>query len=335
MNATETESPIGTQPVAPSPSEAGVRRKLSILTPCYNEEEGIAECYERVRAVLEGQLARYDYEHLFIDNASQDRTVAILKEIAARDHRVKIIVNSRNFGHTRSPHYGMLQIAGDAFVPVLADLQTPAELIPDLVAKWEAGYKMVVAVRRSSQEGWLMGATRRLFYRLIARLSNVQQIQNFMGYGLYDRAIVEIIRDLDEPDPYFRGLVSEIGFDKAFVEYDQPQRMHGTTKNNFFILFELAMLGLTTYSKVPLRLMTFSGLIIAAGSLLVGFGYLAAKLLFWNTFTTGIAPLLIATFFFGAVQLIALGLVGEYVGLVLQYSRRFPLVIEKERINFD
>jgi len=192
-----------------------------------------------------------------------------------------------------------------------------------------------VAVRRSSEEGWLMRALRRLFYRLIARLSNVEQIQNFMGFGLYDRAIVEIIRDLDEPDPYFRGLVSEIGFDKAFIEYDQPPRLRGTTKNNFFILFELAMLGLTTYSKVPLRLMTFGGLLIAGGSLLVGFGYLVAKLIFWTTFTTGIAPILIATFFFGAVQLMALGLVGEYIGLVLQYSRRFPLVIEKERVNFE
>jgi glycosyltransferase involved in cell wall biosynthesis len=328
FSTVETDSP-GRHASAP------VRRKLSILTPCYNEEDGIAECYERVRAVMECHVRNYDYEHLFIDNCSQDRTVAILKELAARDRRVKIIVNSRNFGHTRSPHHGMFQVTGDAFVPVLADLQTPPELIPSLVAKWEAGYKMVVAVRRSSEEGWLMRALRRLFYRLIARLSNVEQIQNFMGYGLYDRSIVEIFRSLSEPDPYFRGLVSEIGFDKAFVEYDQPPRLHGTTKNNFFILFELAMLGLTTYSKVPLRLMTFGGLLIAGGSLLVGLGYLVAKLVFWTTFTTGIAPILIATFFFGAVQLMALGLVGEYIGLVLQYSRRFPLVIEKERVNFD
>ena len=329
------QQPAAEPAAAPAALAAGARKKLSILTPCYNEEEGIAECYERVRAILAEKLPQYDYEHLFIDNCSRDRTVAILKEIAARDRRVKIIVNSRNFGHTRSPHYGMLQITGDAFIPVLADLQTPAELIPALVAKWEAGYKMVIAQRRSSEEGWLMSQTRRLFYRVIARLSNVEQIRNFMGYGLYDRAIVEIIRGLDEPDPYFRGLVSEIGFDKAIVEYDQPPRLHGKTKNNFFILFELAMLGLTTYSKVPLRLMTFSGLIIAGGSLLVGLGYFIYKLIFWSTFNTGIAPLLIATFFFGAVQLIALGLVGEYIGLVLQYSRRFPLVIEKERVNFD
>ena len=330
----DDQPPAAGPAAALAPVPSGARRKLSILTPCYNEEEGIAECYERVRTVMAG-LPQYDYEHLFIDNCSRDRTVAILKEIAARDRRVKIIVNSRNFGHTRSPHHGMLQITGDAFVPVLADLQTPAELIPAFVAKWEAGYKMVVAQRRSSEEGWLMSQTRRLFYRLIARLSNVEQIRNFMGYGLYDREIVEIIRGLDEPDPYFRGLVSEIGFDKAIVEYDQPPRRHGETKNNFFILFELAMLGLTTYSKVPLRLLTFGGLVIAMGSLLVGLGYFVYKLIFWSSFDAGIAPLLIATFFFGAVQLMALGLVGEYIGLVLQYSRRFPLVIEKERVNFD
>jgi len=176
---------------------------------------------------------------------------------------------------------------------------------------------------------------RKIFYELISRISHIEQIKNFLGFGLYDRSVVEILRQLNEPDPYFRGLVSEIGFDKAFVEYDQPPRRHGRTKNSFLTLFEFAMLGFTTYSKVPLRLMTFTGLFIAALSLIVGFGYLVAKLVFWNTFTAGIAPILIATFFFAAVQLIALGLVGEYVGLILQYVRRFPLVIEKERINFE
>jgi glycosyltransferase involved in cell wall biosynthesis len=312
-----------------------LRKKLSILTPCYNEEEGIAECYKRVREILEAQLPGYDYEHLFVDNASQDRTVAILKAIAAQDRRVKIIVNSRNFGHTRSPHHGMLQITGDAYIPVVADLQTPPALIPEFVAQWEAGYKMVVAVRRSFKEGPLLRFARRNFYKIIARISHVEQIKNFMGYGLYDRSIVEIIRGLDEPDPYFRGLVSEIGFEKAFIEYDQPPRLHGKTHHSIFVLVEMALLALTTYSRVPLRLMTFGGLTIAALSLLAGLAYLIYKLIFWNTFSAGIAPLLIATLFLASVQLIALGLLGEYVGLVLQYVRRFPLVIEKERVNFD
>ena len=319
----------------PAPAGAGHRRrKLSILTPCYNEEAGIPECWERVREVM-AKLPGYDYEHLFIDNCSQDRTVAILKEIAARDRRVKIIVNARNFGHTRSPHHGMLQITGHAYIPVVADLQTPPELIPAFVSRWEAGYKMVVAVKRGMQEGWLLQLARRSFYRIIARISHIEQLKNFMGYGLYDREIVEIIRRLDEPDPYFRGLVSEIGFDKAFVEYDQPPRRHGESRHSFFTLVEMAMLAVTTYSKVPLRLMTFGGLGIAALSLLVGLGYLIAKLVFWNTFSAGIAPILLAVLFFAAVQLIALGLVGEYIGLILQYVRRFPLAIEKERVNFD
>ncbi len=311
------------------------RRKLSILTPCYNEEAGITECYERVREVMEGKLPGYDYEHLFIDNCSRDRTVAILKEIAARDRRVKIIVNARNFGHTRSPHHGMLQITGDAYIPVVADLQTPPELIPAFVAKWEAGYKMVIAVKRRMEEGFLLQLARRAYYRIIARIAHVEQIRNFMGYGLYDREIVEIIRRLDEPDPYFRGLVSEIGFDKAFIEYDQPARKHGESHQSLFTLVEMAMLAITTYSKVPLRLMTFGGLAIAGGSLLAGLVYLVYKLIFWNTFQAGVAPILLAVLFFAAVQLIALGLVGEYIGLILQYVRRFPLVIEKERVNFD
>ncbi len=311
------------------------RKKISILTPCYNEEAGIAECYQRVREVMEAELAGYDYEHLFIDNASADRTVVILKEIAERDRRVKIIVNARNFGHTRSPHHGMLQITGDAYVAVVADLQTPPELIPGFVAKWETGYKMIIAVRRSAQEGFVLRFARRMFYRVIARISHTEQIKNFMGYGLYDRAVVEIIRGLDEPDPYFRGLISEIGFDKAFVEYDQPLRKHGKSHLDLLDLIEMAMLGMTTYSKVPLRMMTFGGLTIAGLSLLAGLGYLVAKLIFWDTFSAGIAPILLATLFFASVQLIALGLVGEYIGLVLQYVRRFPLVIEKERINFD
>jgi glycosyltransferase involved in cell wall biosynthesis len=313
----------------------GRRKKISILTPCYNEEAGIAECYERVRAVLEKQLPQYDHEHLFIDNCSQDRTVEILKGIAARDKRVKIIVNSRNFGHSRSPFYGMMQTTGDAVVGVVADLQTPPELIPNFVAKWEAGYKIVIAVKKGTREGPALRLARKAFYELIARLSNVEQIKNFMGFGLYDRSVMEILRQLNEPDPYFRGLVSEVGFERAIIEYAQPQRKHGKSRNNIFYLVEYALLALTTYSRVPLRFMTFAGVGIAALSLLVGIGYLIAKIVFWNTFSAGIAPILIATLFFAAIQLMALGLIGEYVGLLLQYARRFPLVIEKERVNFE
>ena len=311
------------------------RKKIGIFTPCYNEEEGIAECHARVRQVMETSLSDYDYEHLFIDNCSSDRTVAILKEIAVSDKRVKIIVNARNFGHTRSPHHAMLQVDGDAVVPILADLQTPPELMVEFVKHWEAGHRMVIAVRKGMEEGLLLQLARNAFYRIMARLSNIEQIRNFMGFGLYDRKVVEILRTLDDPDPYFRGLVSEIGFDKAFVEYHQPPRKHGRTRHSFFELLELSMLALTTYSRAPLKLMTVVGLVISAFSLLAAFVYLVLKLLYWNSFPVGIVPLLLATFFFGAIQLIALGLIGEYVGLVLRYVRRFPLVIEKERVNFD
>jgi glycosyltransferase involved in cell wall biosynthesis len=330
MKMSESLEPTPAASAAPAP-----RKTIGIFTPCYNEELGIAECYERVREVMETKVPKYDYVHLFIDNCSQDRTTAILKEIAARDKRVKIIINSRNFGLSRSPHYGMLHTEGDALIPILADLQTPPHLIPEFIAKWEQGYKMVIAIRTGMKEGFLLRHTRNAFYRIIARVSKIEQIKDFIGFGLFDRQIVDIMRDLGEPDPYFRGLVSEIGFEKAFVEYHQPPRKHGKSKHTFFDLFDLALLALTTYSKAPLQIMTLVGFIIAALSLLTGFGYLILKLIFWNYFPVGIVPLLIATFFLAAVQLIALGLIGEYVGLVLSYARHFPLVIEKERVNFD
>jgi polyisoprenyl-phosphate glycosyltransferase len=314
---------------------SGVRKTISVLTPCFNEEAGIRECYERVKQLFETQLPEYQFEHLFIDNCSSDRTVEILKEIAAADKRVKVIVNARNFGLSRSPYHGMLQVTGDCVVPIVADLQTPPELIVELARKWEQGFKAVIAVRIGMKESLLLRLVRNTFYALMSRMSKVQQIRHFIGFGLFDRAIIDILRRLDEPDPYFRGLVSEIGFDKAFVDYHQPARKHGKSRHNFFDLLELSMLALTTYSKVPLRIMTLAGFAVATLSVLTGCVYLVLKLLFWDSFPLGLAPLVIGTFFLLAVNLLALGLVGEYVGLILQYARRFPLVVEKERINFD
>ncbi len=312
-----------------------MKKVISVLTPCYNEEAGIRECYERVKQVFDEKLPQYEREHLFIDNCSSDRTVAILKEIAAVDKRVKIIVNARNFGLSKSPYHGMLQITGDAVVPVVADLQTPPGLIVDFARKWEQGFKMVIAVRKGMREGYLIRMFRNIFYQIMSRMSKVTQISHFIGFGLFDRVVVDILRDLNEPDPYFRGLVSEIGFEKAFIEYEQPPRRHGKSRHNFWDLLELSMLALTTYSKAPIRLMTVAGLGIAFISVIVGLAYLILKLMFWNEFAMGTAPLVIGTFFLSAVNLAALGLVGEYVGLILQYSRRFPLVVEKERVNFD
>lgn len=310
------------------------RKTISVLTPCYNEEPGIRECYQAVRDYFEAHLPEYDLEHLFIDNASTDGTVRVLKELAAADSRVKIIVNSRNFGLSRSPYYGMLQCTGDAVVPLVADLQTPVECLGEFVRLWEQGYLMVIAVRKGAKEGLMLRAARRIFYSLIRRMSHVEQIRNFIGFGLFDRQIVEVLRSLDDPAPYFRGMVSEIGFEKAFVEYEQPLRKHGKSRHNFFDLFDLAMLGITSYSRIPLRIMTLGGLLIALIFFVVAVGYLVAKLLFWNWFTVGTAPILIGTFFLAAVQLFCLGLVGEYVGLIFEQVRHRPLVVERERVNF-
>jgi glycosyltransferase involved in cell wall biosynthesis len=310
-------------------------KTISIVTPCYNEEAGIRECFQGCKEVMEGQLAGYAYEHIFIDNCSSDRTVAILKEIAVQDKRVKIIVNSRNFGPGRSPFYGLLQASGDMIVPIFADLQTPPALIPQMVAKWEEGYKIVVAVRRGSEERGLMALTRKLFYATIKRISKIEQIANYVGFGLYDRRVMDILRSLNEPDPYFRGLIPEIGFERFVLEYDQPGRAHGRSRQSLFDLIDYALLGVATYAKAPMRIMTAIGLVVSALSLIAAFVYLCFKLLFWDSVPFGVTPILLATFFFGSVQLLALGLLGEYVGLLLQYARRFPIVVEKERVNFE
>lgn len=313
----------------------GSRRTLGIVTPCYNEEAGIRECYERVREVMRTLLADFEYEHLFIDNCSQDQTVKILKSIAKDDKRVKIIVNARNFGLGRSPFHGIVSASGDAVVPIFADLQTPPELLVEMVAKWNEGFKIVAAIRRDVRQSWSTRLMRALFYKAFSRLSNVEFIPHFFGFGLYDRQVVDVLRSLNEPDPYFRGLVSEVGFEKAIVEYVEPPRKHGETRHSFFDLLDLAILGMTTYSRAPLRLLTMVSVTVALLSFLAGMTYLVLKLVFWSSFSIGVAPLLIAALFLAAVQMLAIGLVGEYTGLVLLYARRFPTVVEKERVNFD
>lgn len=307
---------------------------ISIVTACYNEEENVREIYEQVRRVMAG-LPGFDYEHVFIDNASKDRTVAILRELAKEDRRVKVIVNARNFGHIRSPCHAILQARGDAVISIVADLQDPPAMIADFVRKWEEGYKVVMGVKKGSAESSLMFALRRLYYRTLRRLSDVELIEHFTGFGLYDRQVIDILRSLGDPYPYFRGLIADIGFEIAKIEYVQPARKRGVTKNNFYTLYDMAMLGLTSYTKVPLRLATMLGFASAALSLLVALFYLVYKLIFWNSFELGLAPLVVGIFFFSSVQLIFLGIVGEYVGSIHTYVRHMPLVVEKERINFD
>jgi len=308
---------------------------LTILTPCFNEEENVREVYRQVKTVME-TLPGYDYDHLFIDNASKDGTVAILRELAAADRRVRVIVNTRNFGHIRSPYHAFLQARGDAVISCVADLQDPPELIPEFVKKWKEGYKVVIGVKRSSHESWLMSRTRKAYYWLVAKLSSdVELVHNFTGFGLYDRDVIEQFRSTDEQYPYFRGLVVDFGYERAVIEYAQAVRTRGLSKNDFFSLYDLAMLGVTNHSKVPLRIATMAGFGISILSLLVAFVYLVAKLVFWDQLQLGLAPLLVGIYFFGAVQLFFIGMLGEYIGAIHTQVHKRPLVVEKERINFD
>jgi len=307
---------------------------ISIVTACYNEEDNVEELYLRVKEMFSTKLQGYAYEHIFIDNASNDRTVSILKEIAQRDKNLKIIVNTRNFGHIRSPFYGLLQTKGDAVISLVADLQDPPEIIIDFLKKWEDGYKIVVGIKKKSREFPLMFAVRRLFYDLIGGLSEIKQIRNFTGFGLYDKRIIEILKEINDPYPYFRGLISDIGFEVATIEYVQPVRQRGATKNNFYTLYDMAMLGITNHSKVPLRLATMLGFLTSVISILVALGYFIYKLVFWYRFDVGIAPLVIGLFFFAAVQLFFIGILGEYIGSIHTQVLKRPLVIEKERVNF-
>ena len=306
---------------------------ISIMTACYNEGSNIAEIYRQVKEVM-NSLPDYSYEHIFIDNASKDRTVPILKEIAAKDKNVKIIVNTRNFGHIRSPFYGLLQAKGDAVISIVADLQDPPALITDFIKKWESGCKIVVGVKKQSKESRLMFAIRKLYYLIIGRLSEVDQVKNFTGFGLYDQKFIEVLRTIDDPYPYFRGLIADLGFDICKIEYVQPARKQGKTKNNFYTLYDMAMLGITNHSKVPLRLATMLGFAVSLISILVALGYFIYKLIFWQNFSVGIAPLVIGFFFFASVQLFFIGILGEYIGSIHTQVLKRPLVIEKERINF-
>jgi glycosyltransferase involved in cell wall biosynthesis len=313
---------------------AKAQKHISIVTPCFNEVDNVLALYEAVKRECEG-LSNYTYEHLFIDNASTDHTVALLKDVARLDPRVKIIVNARNFGHIRSPYHAILQASGDAVITIAADLQDPPTLISEFLRRWEEGYKLVLGVKTDAEESPLMYALRSVYYKVVARLSNVELLQHVTGFGLYDRRVIEILRQIDDPYPYVRGLIADIGFPSFKIPYKQPQRRRGLTKNNFYTLYDLAMLGITNHSKVPLRVATISGLVMSALSLFVAIAYLVAKLVFWDWFTVGTAPLLISLFFFSSVQLFFLGMLGEYIGAIHTQVQKRPLVIESERVNFD
>ena len=311
-----------------------MKKLISVVMGCYNEAENVEQACREVRQVFE-QFPQYEYEHIFIDNASEDTTVNILKQLAKADKHVKIIVNTRNFGHVRSPYYGFLQAKGDAVIAMVSDLQEPISLIPKLLQKWEEGYKMVRGVKTQSEESPLMFTVRKIYYDFVNRVSDIKLLRNNTGFGLYDKCVVNALRKIDDPYPYFRGLVSDIGFSSYEIEYTQTVRKRGITKNNFYTLYDVAMLGITNHSKVPLRLATMLGFGMSIISFLIAMGYLIAKLIFWNQFTLGTAPIIIGLFFFGSVQLFFIGIIGEYIGAIHTQVQKRPLVVEKERINFD
>lgn len=310
-----------------------MRKKISIVTACYNEEGNVEELYKQVKQQFD-TLPEYDYEHIFIDNASKDNTVVILCKLAKEDKNVKLILNAKNFGHIRSPFHALLQAQGDAVMLTVADLQDPPSLIPEFIKKWEEGNKVVIGIKNKSKENPIMFGIRKLFYRLIAKSSSVEQISNFTGFGLYDQSFIEVLRRLDDPYPYFRGLVAELAPGYYKLLYSQPARINGKTKNNFYTLYDMAMLGFVNYSKIPLRLSSFIGFIVAIISLLVGVWYFIYKLCFWDSFNAGMAPLVIGLFFFSAVQLFFIGILGEYIGAIYTQVRKRPLVVERERVNF-
>jgi polyisoprenyl-phosphate glycosyltransferase len=308
-------------------------KTISVITACFNEELNVEEVYRRVRAAIAS--LGYRYEHIFIDNSSTDGTLAVLKRMAAHDPNVKVIANARNFGHLRSPMHAFHQACGEAVISIVADLQDPPEMIVDMLREWENGYYMVLGIKRSSEENPLMFRLRKRYYRLVNQLSSLETFENFTGFGLYDRRVVDLVKSFEDPYPYFRGMIAEIGLPHKKLYYDQPVRKRGITKNNFYSLYDLGMLGIINHSKVPLRLMVFAGFAGALASFLSGMGYFLYKLLFWNRFSVGVAPLVIGLFFLGSIQLVFMGILGEYVGAIHTQVQRRPYVVELERMNFE
>lgn len=307
---------------------------LSIISPCFNEEENVDELYRRISLVA-SKYPRYDFEYLFIDNASIDSTVERLKAIASIDKRVKIIVNTRNFGHIRSPYYGVVKTTGDATIYLASDLQDPPEMIPKFIEAWEQGYKVVLATKPLSKGNFFIHRLRKMYYRMLDGISDVSLVKDTTGFGLYDKIVLNKIREINDPYPYFRGLVCDLGYEIKTVEFEQTRRLRGVSKNNFYSLYDIAMLGIVSHSKVPIRIAAFTGIALGTTSVIVALVFFVLKLLFWNSFPLGIAPVAIGLFFLSGVQLTFIGILGEYVGSIHTYVQQRPIVVEKERINFD
>ena len=310
-------------------------KKISIMIPCYNEEENVVPISEAVVRELTDSLPEYDYEILFIDNDSKDNTRPLLREICKNNPKIKAIFNVKNFGQFNSPYYGMLQTTGDCTICMCCDFQDPVEMIPKLVHEWENGYKIVCAIKTTSKENKIMRFLRTCYYKLIRKMSDVEQIEHFTGFGLYDKSFIEVLRNLKDPSPFLRGIVAELGYRRKDIPYEQAKRRAGKTHNNFYTLYDAAMLSFTSYTKIGLRLATFCGIGVGFVSFLVGMVYLILKLIMWDNFPMGMAPVLIGMCFLGSVQLFFIGLLGEYVLNINTRVMNRPLVIEEERINFN
>jgi dolichol-phosphate mannosyltransferase len=307
---------------------------ISIVTPCFNEEENVDELYRRVKATV-STIDKYAFEFIFIDNHSEDNTVAKLKALAATDSKVKIIVNTRNFGHIRSPYYGIMQSHGVATIYLASDLQDPPEMIPEFIRYWEEGYKLVMATKPQSEGSAWVHSLRKSYYRLLDGISTIAVVNDSTGFGLYDKEVLDHLRKIDDPYPFLRGLICELGYEIKTIPFTQPRRLRGISKNNFYTLYDIAILGIVSHSKVPIRIMAFLGFALGAISLLVAMIFLVLKLLYWNSFPMGIAPAVIGLFFLFGIQLMFIGILGEYIGTIHTYVQRRPIVVEKERVNFD
>ncbi|MCI8791185.1 MAG: glycosyltransferase family 2 protein [Eubacterium sp.] len=310
------------------------KKHISIMTPCYNEEKNVRNIYLAVKEQFEN-LTQYTYEHIFIDNYSTDGTRAILRSLAEEDHNVKVIFNARNFGPNRSGTYGMLQGTGDALICIVCDLQDPPDMIPRFLEKWEEGYKVVMGQKTKSRENKIMYNIRKLYYKIMESLSETEHLENVTGFGLFDRAFLETIKWMDDPDPYIRGLITELGYKTCLVEYTQQKREHGKSSYNFFSYFDFAITGMTHISRKPLRIATFLGFMMSVVSFIIAAVFLVRKLIYWDSFIMGTAPILIGMFLLASVQLAFIGVIGEYIGAILTRVTKRPMVVEEERLNFE
>jgi glycosyltransferase involved in cell wall biosynthesis len=309
------------------------RTLLSIVTPTYNEEENVDELYIRIKAAI-APLTQYQFELIFIDNHSVDNTVEKLKQLALIDPMVKIIVNTRNFGHIRSPYYGILQSSGAATIYLASDLQDPPEMIPDFINHWESGYKLVMATKPVSKSSVFIHSLRKAYYRFLDGISDISLVADSTGFGLYDKKVLDQIRKIDDPYPFLRGLICELGYEIKTINFTQPRRIKGISKNNFYTLWDIAMLGIVSHSKVPIRIAAITGFLVGTLSFLMGLIYLILKIVFWNSFAMGTAPIVIGMFFMFGILMFFIGILGEYIGSIHNYVQRRPVVVERERINF-